>query len=54
MIERVAELFPDFRLDPQRPPTWKPRGDIRGLATLHLVNPIASGNPLRVVSADCR
>jgi cytochrome P450 len=37
MIERFAELFPDFRLDRERPPTWKPRGDIRGLATLHLV-----------------
>ncbi len=36
MIERFAELFPDFRLDPERPPTWKPRGDIRGLASLHL------------------
>jgi cytochrome P450 len=39
MIERFAELFPDFRLDPEQPPTWKPRGDIRGLATLHLVGP---------------
>ena len=39
MIERFAELFPDFRLDPEHPPTWKPRGDIRGLATLHLVVP---------------
>jgi len=37
MIERVARLFPDFRLDPERPPTWKPRGDIRGLASLHLL-----------------
>lgn len=39
MIERVAELFPDFRLDPQHPPTWKPRGDIRGLASLQLAGP---------------
>ncbi len=39
MIERVAELFPDFRLDSEHPPTWKPRGDIRGLATLDLVGP---------------
>jgi cytochrome P450 len=39
MIERFAELFPDFALDPERPPTWKPRGDIRGLATLDLVAP---------------
>jgi cytochrome P450 len=38
MIERFAELLPDFRLDAERPPTWKPRGDIRGLATLHLVS----------------
>ncbi len=37
MIERFAELLPDFRLDPQRPPTWKPRGDIRGLASLDLI-----------------
>jgi cytochrome P450 len=37
MIERFAELFPDFSLDPERPATWKPRGDIRGLASLHLV-----------------
>ena len=37
MIERFAELFPDFRLDPERPPTWKPRGDLRALATLDLV-----------------
>jgi cytochrome P450 len=36
-IERVAELMPDFRLDPERPPAWKPRGDIRGLRSLHLV-----------------
>jgi cytochrome P450 len=41
MIERMAELFPDFQLDPERPPTWKPRGDIRGLASLHLVSPVA-------------
>ncbi len=39
MIERIAELFPDFRVDPERPPTWKPRGDIRGLASLDLVGP---------------
>jgi cytochrome P450 len=37
MIEQVARLFPDFGVDPERPPTWKPRGDIRALATLHLV-----------------
>ena len=36
MIERFAQLFPDFAVAPDQPPTWKPRGDIRGLATLHL------------------
>jgi cytochrome P450 len=38
MLERFAELFPDFRVDPERPPTWKPRGDLRALATLDLVS----------------
>lgn len=42
MIEQIAKLWPDFRLDPERPPTWKPRGDIRGLATLHLLGPDSS------------
>jgi cytochrome P450 len=42
MIERVADLFPDFRVDPEHPPTWKPRGDIRGLATLDLAAPTAA------------
>jgi cytochrome P450 len=42
MFERFAELFPDFGLDPDQPPTWKPRGDIRGLATLELVGPAAA------------
>jgi cytochrome P450 len=37
MIERFAELFPDFRVDERRPPAWKPRGDLRALATLDLV-----------------
>jgi cytochrome P450 len=37
MIERFAALFPAFRVDPERPPTWKARGDVRGLASLHLV-----------------
>jgi cytochrome P450 len=37
MIERFADLFPGFRVDPERPPTWKPRGDVRALASLHLV-----------------
>jgi cytochrome P450 len=38
MIERFAELFPNFALDPERAPTWKRRGDIRGLSSLHLVS----------------
>jgi cytochrome P450 len=42
MIERIAELLPEFSVDPERLPTWKPRGDIRGLATLHLVGPAAA------------
>ena len=37
MIERFAELFPDFHLDPDHAPTWKPRGDVRALKSLHLV-----------------
>jgi cytochrome P450 len=37
MIERFAELFPNFELDPERAPTWKRRGDIRGLSSLYLV-----------------
>lgn len=37
MIERFAALLPDFRVDPERPPTWKPRGDLRALASLHLL-----------------
>ncbi|MEW6224499.1 MAG: cytochrome P450 [Chloroflexota bacterium] len=37
MIERFAALFPEFRVDPERPPAWKPRGDVRALASLHLV-----------------
>lgn len=37
MIERFADRFPGFRVDPERPPTWKPRGDVRALASLHLV-----------------
>ena len=37
MIERFAALLPDFRVDPEHPPTWKPRGDVRALASLHLV-----------------
>jgi cytochrome P450 len=37
MIERFADLLPEFRVDPERPPTWKPRGDVRALASLHLV-----------------
>jgi len=37
MIERFAELLPEFDLDPERPPTWKPRGDVRALSSLHLI-----------------
>ncbi len=37
MIERFAAMFPDFRVDPDRPPRWKPRGDVRALASLDLV-----------------
>jgi cytochrome P450 len=37
MIERFAALFPEFRVDPERPPKWKPRGDVRALASLDLV-----------------
>jgi cytochrome P450 len=37
MIERFAALMPGFRLDPEHPPTWKARGDVRALASLHLV-----------------
>ena len=37
MVERFAEMFPDFRVDPERPPRWKPRGDVRALSSLSLV-----------------
>ena len=37
MIERFAELFPDFHLDPGHEPQWKPRGDVRALSSLHLL-----------------
>jgi cytochrome P450 len=37
MIEQFARLLPDFRLDPRHAPTWKPRGDVRALASLHLL-----------------
>jgi cytochrome P450 len=37
VLERFADLFPESALDPQRPHTWKARGDVRGLASLHLV-----------------
>lgn len=36
MVERFAQLFPEFALDPRRPPTWKARGDVRGLSSLWL------------------
>jgi cytochrome P450 len=37
MFERFAESFPDFRVDPDHEPTWKPRGDVRALKSLHLL-----------------
>jgi cytochrome P450 len=37
MVERVADLFADFRLDTEHAPTWKPRGDLRSPATLDLL-----------------
>ena len=37
MFEQFAERFPDFHVDPDREPTWKPRGDVRALKSLHLV-----------------
>ena len=37
MIERFAELFPDFEVDPERAPRWKARGDVRALASLNLL-----------------
>ena len=37
MLEQFASLFPDFRVDQDRPPTWKPRGDVRALASLSLL-----------------
>jgi cytochrome P450 len=36
-FELFAARFPDFRLDPGHPHAWKARGDVRGLASLHLV-----------------
>jgi cytochrome P450 len=49
MIEQVAARFPEFAVGPGRPPTWKPRGDIRGLASLHLVAeaPVTNGDEPR-------
>lgn len=35
MLDRLARLAPDFELDPERPPLWKARGDVRGLLSLH-------------------
>jgi cytochrome P450 len=37
MIEQFAGLLPEFRLNPEHPPTWKPRGDVRALSSLHLI-----------------
>ena len=38
MLERFAELLPDFRVDPDHAPTWKARGDVRALKSLHLLS----------------
>jgi cytochrome P450 len=48
MIERVAELFADFRLDPGHAPAWKPRGDLRSLAKLDLLVTAAEQPKLRI------
>ena len=37
MFEQFAERFPDFVVDPAHEPTWKPRGDVRALRSLHLL-----------------
>jgi len=37
MLERFAHRWPDFRVDPDRSPAWKPRGDVRALSSLSLV-----------------
>lgn len=37
LLEQVPSRFPGLRLDPEVAPTWKPRGDQRGLATLPVV-----------------
>jgi cytochrome P450 len=37
MLERFAELWPDFHVDPDHAPTWKARGDVRALKSLHLL-----------------
>ena len=37
MFEQFAGRFPEFHVDPDHEPTWKPRGDVRALKSLHLV-----------------
>ncbi len=37
MLERFADVFPAFRVDPAHAPTWKARGDVRALSSLHLL-----------------
>jgi cytochrome P450 len=37
MFEQLADLMPSFALDASHPHTWKARGDVRGLASLHLL-----------------
>jgi cytochrome P450 len=37
MIERFAQLFPEFRVHTAHEPVWKPRGDVRALSSLSLL-----------------
>jgi cytochrome P450 len=37
MIERFAAAFAEFHVDPAHEPTWKPRGDVRAMSSLHLL-----------------
>jgi cytochrome P450 len=52
MLEQFAARFSDFDLDPGRPPTWKPRGDVRALASLHLVAAAHQAGPGIIPEAD--
>lgn len=37
MLAEFRDRMPDYRLDPDRPPQWKSRGDVRGLRSLHVI-----------------